>query len=106
MHKTGQPGIGKTFIIFLLVHMLRMKKPMHKIYLATINDVLLDQLKEQGRRFGIEVVYLSMELLDTIQKPAILIVDEYKQALLDGTICFDSNGELDGIFNLGKCECD
>ena len=46
LHKTGQPGIGKTFIIFLLCHILKERNPQRKIYVATINDVLLTQLKD------------------------------------------------------------
>ena len=44
VHKAGNPGIGKTYIIFLLCYMLKEEDPDRVIYLATINDVLRDQL--------------------------------------------------------------
>ena len=46
MHKCGYPGIGKTYIIFLLAHMLKMQKQDHTIYLVTINEVLQKQLRK------------------------------------------------------------
>ena len=46
VHKAGNPGIGKTYIIFLLCYMLKEEDPDRAIYLATINDVLRVQLKE------------------------------------------------------------
>ena len=46
VHKAGNPGIGKTYIIFLLCYILKEDYPEMAIYLATINDVLRVQLKE------------------------------------------------------------
>ena len=42
VHKAGSPGIGKTFIIFLLAKMLKARHPEKVIYVATINDYLVE----------------------------------------------------------------
>ena len=100
VHKAGNPGIGKTYIIFLLCYMLREEDPGRVIYLATINDVLRDQLAAQAGRFGIELRYLTPAIFSTLKKPSIVVFDEYMQGLLNEHFSLDSKGKLNGIWGM------
>ena len=61
VHKSARPGIGKTFIIFLLAELLKEDYPQHEIYVTTISKELQEQIELQGQVFGTFVKYLLPE---------------------------------------------
>ena len=99
------PGQGKTFVIHIVVQMLRNDDPDANIIVTTHSDNLLKQLDSAGKQFGNVVNYWDLDLLKNASEDAIIVCDEWYHSIRTSKVQVSDKGEIlgaHGIANFGK----